>query len=146
MSEPIVIDDELAAAINGAFDAGKPITVAYVDADGQPHLSFRGSTQAHGKDQLAIWVREPTGGLLAAIPQNPRMTLMYRDIDRKATYLFYGRAAIVTDKEVGGAIYDNSPEGERNRDPERGGVAIVIDLDRIQGGPADHRVDMRRNS
>lgn len=146
MSEPIVIDEELAAAIDGAFDAGKPITVAYVDAEGQPHLSFRGSTQAHSADQLAIWVREPTGGLLAALPSNPRLTLMYRNTDKRATYLFYGRAHVEHDAAVSAAIYDKSPEGERNRDPERGGVAIIIDLDRVQGGPPDRRVDMRRGS
>ncbi len=140
---PVHIDDEMAARIGGAFDDKKPLVVAYVDADGQAHLSFRGSTQGFSDTQLAIWVREAGGGLLKALPNNPRLSLMYRDTATKLSYLIYGRASVVTDPAVSQSIYDNSPQGERDRDPEQKGVAIVIDVDAIEGGNADKRINMR---
>ena len=30
-------------------------------------------------------------------------------------------------------VYDNSPEGERNLDKDRKGVALIIDLDSVDG-------------
>ncbi len=141
----VFIDADLAATINGAFDNKRPITVAYVDQDGQPHLSFRGSTQAHGRDQCAMWIREREGGLVRAIAHNPRITLLYRDASTRTTYLIYGRARVETDPQISKAIYDKSPEGERDRDPDMAGVAVIIDVDAIQGGSPEARVNMRNS-
>ena len=143
-TSPIRIDDEMATTVNGAFESGKPIVVAYVDSEGQPHLSFRGSAQVFSEDQLALWIREPEGGLLRAIQHNPRLTMMYRDSSTKATYLFYGRARRADDAATAQAIYDHSPKAERDRDPEMIGAAVVIDVDAIQGGPPERRVNMAR--
>ncbi|HUY07296.1 MAG TPA: pyridoxamine 5'-phosphate oxidase family protein [Acidimicrobiales bacterium] len=143
---PIFIDEELAATIDGAFENKRPITVAYVDWDGQPHLSFRGSTQVHSPDQCAIWIREREGGLVRAIPHNPRITMMYRDSSTRTTYLIYGRARVETDSQISKLIYDKTPKGERDRDPDMAGVAVIIDVDAIQGGPPDSRVNMRRTN
>ena len=142
----IHIDAELAATIDGAFENKLPITVAYVDQDGQPRLSFRGSTQAHSADQFAIWIRERDGGLVRALPQNPRITLMYRDSSTRTTYLIYGRGWVETDAAISKSIYEKSPKAERDRDPDMAGVAVVIDVDVIQGGTPDKRIDMRRTS
>lgn len=143
-STPIHIDDALAAIVGEAFDNGRPVMVAYVDGEGQPHLSFRGSAQGFSKDQLALWIREPQGGLLHAIKSNPRLTMMYRDSSSKTTYIFYGRAQRVNDPVISQKIYDTTPKGERDRDPDMGGVAVVVDIDVIQGSNAGQRVNMRR--
>jgi hypothetical protein len=140
---PVHIDEKLATTLEEAFDKKLPIVVAYADADGQPHISFRGSVQGHSVRQLAIWIREPQGGLLRALPNNPRLTLMYRDPANKITYFIYGHAHVENDAVIAKTIYEKSPKGERDRDPEMGGVAIVIDVDAIEGGTADNRVKMR---
>lgn len=142
LSTAVHIDEGLANIINGAFENGKPIVVAYVDSDGQPHLSFRGSTQAFSEDQCAMWIRESEGGLLKSIGSNPRMTMMYRDSSTKTTYLLYGRARLESDPEVARKIYEQSPKAERDRDANMAGRAIVIDIDAIQGGTAENRVRM----
>ena len=67
----LALTPEIVAAVNGALANATPVIVAYVDASGIPHLSLRGSTQAFGDQQLAIWIRDPQGGLLAAIEDNP---------------------------------------------------------------------------
>jgi hypothetical protein len=140
----IAVEGDLAALVNGAFENGVPILVAYVDANNQAHLSFRGSTHVHAPDQLAIWVRDPAGGLPNAIENNPQLTLMYRNAPTRSTIFFYGRGHVENDDATRARVYDESPEGERGRDPEKKGVPLIVDLDVVQGGSPDARVDMRR--
>ncbi|MCG6877271.1 MAG: hypothetical protein LJE97_19440, partial [Betaproteobacteria bacterium] len=54
---PVKLTDELKKLVDNALATRHPMIVAYVDAKGQPILSFRGSTQSFSDDQLAIWVR-----------------------------------------------------------------------------------------
>src|SRR5262245_13046783 len=105
------LPQELKDAINNAFTGGKPVLVAYVDEDGQPSLSFRGSTQAYSDSQLAIWVRNPEGGLQRALAKNPRVSLMYRDPtpDSRAMLQFKGVARKGNAQEAE-TVYNNSPE------------------------------------
>ena len=44
---------------------------------------------------------------------------------------FHGRARMVDAPEVSAAVYERSPQPERERDPERAGVAVIMDLDRV---------------
>lgn len=119
--------------IDHALVERPPMLMAHVDAQGQPVLSFRGSVQAHGDGQLALWVRNPEGGFMAAIAANPRVAFMYRDEDAKATYQFQGRARVAGDARERAAIFERAPAAERNHDPQMRGTAVVVDLDRIEG-------------
>ena len=105
--------------------------VSYVDGDGQPGLSFRGSVQAYSDDQLAIWVRNPEGGILRGIAGNPKIALLYRDPEKQLSWVCHGRAQRDDSDGVRQTVYDNSPEAERDRDEDRKGVAVIIDLDRV---------------
>ncbi len=58
------LSEDMQRAVDTAFETLKPIVVSYVDENGAPQLSFRGSTQAHSETQLAIWVRNPEGRIL----------------------------------------------------------------------------------
>jgi hypothetical protein len=137
---PLALTPALRARIDGALAARRPMLVAHVDADGQPVLSFRGSVRALDDTRLSMWVRNAEGGFLAAIANNPRIALMYRDEDSKATYQFRGRARVVDDPPLREAVYLAAPEVERHHDFARMGVAVVIELDRVEGyaglGPA----------
>ncbi|HVB06337.1 MAG TPA: pyridoxamine 5'-phosphate oxidase family protein [Acidimicrobiales bacterium] len=143
-AEKLVLSDEMVSNVNGAFENGKPIVVAYVDDEGQPHLSFRGTTQAFSPDQLAIWIREPTGGILSNIERHPRVTLLYRDSPNRTTYIFSGRARVQGDEETRRVVFDNSPAREQEKDPERLGKALVVDLDTVQGSEGERRFLMKR--
>lgn len=133
----IQFTDEIRTAVNHALVDRCPMLLSYVDADGQPSLSFRGSTQTHGEDCLAIWVRNPEGGLLRAIGTNPRIALLYRNPETRLAWMFQGRASVREDAETRERVYNEAPEGERNLDLERKGKALVIELDRIH-----HRVQV----
>jgi predicted pyridoxine 5'-phosphate oxidase superfamily flavin-nucleotide-binding protein len=141
---PIHLTEEMRDAINGALANGTPVVVAYVDERGQPRLSFRGSTQVFGDDQLAIWVRNPEGGLVRALAANPRITLLYRNPQPRTMLTFEGRGHIDAADATRTAVYERSPEVERNLDPERKGLALIVDLDRVTGITPSGRVLMQR--
>lgn len=141
---PIQLSDEMRNAVNNALVNGTPVIVAYVDENGQPNLSFRGSTQAYSPDQLAIWVRNPEGGLPRALRNNPRVTLLYRNPQTRLMLNFQGRGHFESGEDVRTKVYENSPEPERNADRERKGLALVIDLDRLTGFGPGGRYMMQR--
>ena len=127
----IELTEEMKGAVNAAFADGLPIISSSVGADGQPSLQFFGSAQVYGDDQLAVWVRNPEGGFLRRIAANPRVAMLYRNPAERQAWQFHGRAGVVDDPAVRDTIYDRADERERNLDPDRGGVAAVIDLDRV---------------
>ena len=138
----IELNDEIRSRLSSALADGCPVVISTVDDDGQPHLSFYGTTQVLNTAQLALWVRNPTGGLLARITDHPRIALLYRNPPDRVSYQFHGRAYIETDEEVRVQVFDNSPEVERNLDLDRRGVAVVIDVDRVQGRAAGQPFEM----
>jgi hypothetical protein len=140
---PIELSDEMKERIDGALENGTPIVVAYVDEQGAPHLSFRGTTQVLGDDRLAIWARDPAGGLPIAVAQNPQVALLYRDPLARRSLSMSGRAAVAP--ELNDTVYERSPERERDRDPERKGIAIVVELDQVVSSGPDGVLRMTRH-
>jgi hypothetical protein len=133
--------------VDGALGRGRMLSVAYVGADGRPELSFRGSVQAYSDTQLAIWVRNPEGGMLAAVRDGrPHIALLYGEIrpDAKAFVSFRGRGRIDNAEPVRRKVYDSSPEAERNLDKDRKGLPLIIDLDSVDGFFAGSVLKMRR--
>jgi hypothetical protein len=135
-------------AINSAFGSGKPLAIAYVDEQDAPQLSFRGSTQAFGDRALAIWVRNPEGRILPSIARNPAVSLIYGDFnpnDRRFLIL-RGRARADGSKAVRKQVYDNAHEFERSQDKDQKGVALVIELDSVEGLFGGARIKMHRQA
>jgi general stress protein 26 len=130
---PLKLPPEVKARIDNALKERHPILISYVDEAGQPNVTFRGSTQAYSDDQLAIWVRNAGGKMLRSIERNPKVALMYRDEDAKATYTFQGRARIEPDEAARQKIYATMAQVERDHDFAHLGVALIIDLDLVEG-------------
>lgn len=144
-STGLELSTDMKAAVDGAFGSGKPIAIAYVGVDGAPRLSYRGSTQAISDTQLAIWVRNPAGGFLESIASNPAVALIYGDFnptDRRFM-IMRGRARRDDSATAREKIYTSSHEFEQSQDPERKGVAVVIDLDAIEGFFGGARINMQ---
>jgi hypothetical protein len=142
---PLDLDESISAVLDGAFDRHAPVVVAYVDGAGAPHISYRGTVQGHGNDTIAMWIRDPNGGLLRAIETNPLVALLYRDDDR-TQYEIAGRAHRVDDARERDRIYDRSPAFERGLDPARRGVAVAIDVDSVRGGAPGAAIHQRRDA
>lgn len=120
--------------LNSALANGTPICVAYVDENGQPVQSLRGSTCVFSDTQLGIWLRNADGGLARAIQKNPKLSLLYRDSKTRSTVIIQGIGHIETDPEVRRRLYEMTPEVEQLHDTERKGAALIIDITRLQGG------------
>ncbi|HTW73419.1 MAG TPA: hypothetical protein VMD56_00685 [Steroidobacteraceae bacterium] len=133
--------------VNGALQRGRMISVAYVDLEGRPELSFRGSLQAHSDTQLAIWVRNPAGGILKAVAAgHAHIAALYGEASAqsRAFVSFRGRGRIDNSEATRRAVYDNAPAGERALDKEQKGVPLIIDLDRVDGFFQGEMLRMRR--
>lgn len=145
--EPIALrlTSEIKNAVDGALGNGTPMLIGYTGDGGQIHLSFRGTIQAHGDRQLALWARDPEGGLPRNIVARPQVTLFYHDPTNRTTYSFYGRARAEPDPGARAAIFEGSPAREQQMDFRRRGVAIVVDLDRVEGRDSGGRFLMVRD-
>ncbi|HEY2595367.1 MAG TPA: hypothetical protein VGK33_15855 [Chloroflexota bacterium] len=143
--EPLRITDAMAAAVNGAMDHGTPTVLGYVSEDGQPRLSFRGTTQAYSDDQLAVWARYEDAGLPTAIQKNPHVSVVYY-AQGSGNLIFEGRAHVENEPSVHNTVFERSPVVEQRADPERKGVAILIDVDKVTGRLGGERVNMARAS
>jgi hypothetical protein len=127
---------DIAEALSNALSEGAPVVVGYVGPDNAPHLSFRGSTQVYDADHLAIWIRDPEGGILGAVRTNPKVSLVYRNGATGHSFIFTGRAAISEEPDVAERVYQGSPQPERAQDPQRKGRALLIEIDTVAGrGP-----------
>ena len=69
---------------------------------------------------------------MEAIKANPNVALMYRDPAKRVFLQFAGRARVAEGAERD-RVSDLSPEFERRQDPDKAGVAIIIDLDKLEG-------------
>src|ERR1700761_3850967 len=78
MADPLVLNEEIAAIVNGALDNNTALLLAAVDAENKPVLSYRGSAAVFGPDQISIWARNAEGGTISAIEHNPNVALAYR--------------------------------------------------------------------
>jgi hypothetical protein len=129
---PLVLTQEIKDMINGGLTTGNPMLLAVVSPDNKPVLSFRGSTQTYGDDALGLWIRNASGGTIDAIKNNPNVAMMYRSATTPMLQ-FQGRARIATDETERNKVFESAPEREQKSDPERKGIAIIVDLDGVAG-------------
>src|SRR6202453_2997715 len=129
---PVVLTPEIKELVNNGLASGNPLLLAAVTSDSKPLLSFRGSTQVYSDGQLGLWIRKASGGTIEAIKGNPQVAMMYRSATTPMLQ-FHGRARIATDKAERERVFGNAPEREQKSDPVRKGVAIVIDLAKVEG-------------
>lgn len=129
----IALTAEIKKRLRGALTDGHPVVVGYVESSGDPHVSFYGSVHAYDDETLGLWVRNLEGELLKAIPQHPKLAFAYSDLPTRVYYLMRGRAAVTTDQDERRRIFEGMHEIEQRGDPERKGVAILVELDELTG-------------
>jgi hypothetical protein len=133
MPDPVNLTGEIAGAIDGAALRGHPLALAFVRDDGSPSVTFRGGTYVHSPTQIGIWVRKRDSGLATAIADRPRVSLVFFEREGPgARYLaIQGRARVAP--ELDQEVYDSIIEPERQQDPERKGIAVIVDVDSVTG-------------
>jgi len=103
-----------------------------VQPGGPRILSFRGSAVPFNDTQLSFWARNAGGATLEAIRQNPQVALIYRSATVPMLQ-FTGQARITEDAAERDRAFSLSSPKEQERDPERTGVAVIVDLDTVNG-------------
>jgi hypothetical protein len=146
MASKLDLTGDIASAVDSAVERSRSLVVGYVGEDGHAALSYRGSAQVRGPEQLAIWARKADGGIATAIGPHPQVSLLYYSPDGPGPrYLsFLGQAHV--DPSANDEVYEKMVEAERNADPDRGGVAIIIDVDSVNGFGADGPFRMERGA
>lgn len=144
----IELTPDMVEALAKAMDNGSPTIAGYVNEHGQPSLSPRGTTQAYGDNEVALWVRSKDTGMAKAIESNPNVSIFYtagRGKPLSGNLQFQGRARVEPDEMARNIIFDASPMIEQKADPERKGAAIIIELDKVSGSLAGTRYNMVKN-
>jgi hypothetical protein len=137
MPDTLDLTGDIATAIDGAAGRGHQLALGYVDDAGYPVVTFRGSTQVFGRTQLAVWARKPDDGFAKAIADRPQVTLVYYGPGSPGPMYLAIRGRAHVDPSANDAVYAAMIEGERGQDPERKGVAVLIDVEHITGFAAD---------
>jgi hypothetical protein len=134
MADKLDLTGDIASAVDSATSRAHPLALGYVNEDGNASVSFRGSTHVHAPQQLAIWARKADDGFAKAIAAHPQVSLVYYSPGGGPgpMYLsFRGRAHV--DPSANDEVYSAIIEGERQQDPDRKGVAVIIDVDCVSG-------------
>ena len=91
--------------------------------------------------------RKTDSGLASAIEGSPRVNVIYyggADGPGPRFLSFKGSAHV--DPSVNDTVYDALIEGERNADPQRKGVAVIVDVESVDGFGADGPFRMERTT
>ena len=134
MADTIDLSGDPTRAIDGAYNRGHPVALAYVDEQGKPCLSLRGSAQVLNKDQVGVWARKTDEGLAKAIRSNPNVALIFfGEIEGGGKMLLNGHGRAHADPARNDEVYQGMIENERSFDPDAKGVAVIIDVDALSG-------------
>lgn len=138
MAAAIDLGGKIKLAINGAYERGFPVAVAYVDEAGKPSVSLRSSVQVLTATEIGLWARKADSGLAKAIETHPDMALLFfghlPDGSRMRMEL-KGRARV--DRTRNAEVYDGMGAVERNYDPDAKGIAVIIEIESVAGMTAD---------
>ena len=121
--------------INSAFPAHVCL-VGSVLPDGFAQISPRGSVQVHDDDHISLWERG-RGSTTANLKQGSKVTVYYQNFDLYSEGLAFARFyGAVTGVHKSGPVYDNVWERliqpEKDRDPDKGGFAVMIKIERAE--------------
>jgi general stress protein 26 len=141
-----VIPDSARGLINGALRNNTPMTVAYVDEDGKPNMSLRGSVQVYSPTQLSIWLRNKEGGMVNALKTHPTIGLLYRDSNTRSTLSIQGIGHVEEDPEICERVWDSIQDVEQKHETREVGCALIIDVTKIQGGTPKGGVRYQRDA
>jgi len=86
---------------------------------------------AYGDFSLAYWERTFRLGA-ENVESDPHVVILYRNPATRQSWKFFGQAEIHRDGEVREDVMGKVVQAELDRDPDRNGVAIVVQLDRVE--------------
>jgi hypothetical protein len=116
--------------IETALDDGVPCLLGTADKLCQPQISPKGSIMVFDATRLAFWERAGRTAI-ANIGANGRVVVYYRNPAIKTVWRFYGTARVEAAGALRDAVWARTIPLEQEKDPDRKGVAVVIDVDLV---------------
>ncbi len=118
-------------------ERGQNTGVVATANDGRPDVALKGSLMVWDADHLAWWERG-RAETEAAVRANPQVAVMVRNSTRdRRTLRFHGEARIVDDPALRERVWERVLQVEKDTDPEKNGVAVLVRIDRVRAGKFD---------
>ncbi len=122
--------------IDRAAADGVVCLLGTADGAGSPQISPKGSVMVFDAGRLAYWERAGRTAL-ENLKVNSKVVVYYRNsakteqFPRGAVWRFYGTAEVLTEGAERDEVYERSIPGEREKDPDKTGAAVMIRVERI---------------
>jgi hypothetical protein len=124
--------------IDAAFP-GHVCTVGSVLPDGYAQITPRGSTQVFDDDHISLWERG-RGSTTGSMTDGSKLTVYYQNFELMQSGVLpiagiarlYGTAKIHKAGPVYDKVWERLIQPERDRDPEKGGFAVLIRIERAE--------------
>jgi len=126
----ISISDQMKDLVDNALANGSPCILATVAADGEPDIGYKGSMMVFENDSLAYWERTKRVHM-KNVKENPKVVVLFRDAKTKAAWRFHGTATLHESGAIRDQVMARTVKDELDKDPERKGAAVVIQLNKI---------------
>jgi len=118
-------------------ERGQNTGVVATANDGRPDVALKGSLMVWDADHLAWWERG-RAETEAAVRANPQVAVMVRNSTRdRRTLRFYGEARLVDDPALRERVWERVIQVEKDTDPEKNGIAVLVRIDRVRAGKFD---------
>jgi hypothetical protein len=134
----IKLTNDISGLVNTALADGTPCLVGTVDEQGRPQISPKGSVAVYDEESLCYWERSFRGAF-AHIGTNPNVVVYYRNSAHAdeiphpgAAMRFHGTAQIYKEGAERERTWELTVPAEKERDPDRKGVAVLIRLERVE--------------
>ena len=128
----------MADLLAAALADGVPCLVGTASKDGRPQISPKGSLAVFDERTLCYWERSHRSSQ-SRLAENPRVVVYYRNARRaseipyrSAAMRFHGTARIVESGAERDRAWALTNAEEQGKDPERKGVAVLIDVDLVE--------------
>jgi hypothetical protein len=135
---PVQMNELMMSLLASALADGTPCLLGTADDNHHPQISPKGSMAVFDGRTLSYWERSFRGAH-RHLQNNPNVVVYYRNDARaaempyrSAALRFHGRARIVLDGPDHERVWELAGEVERKRDPEKKGIAVLIDVDKIE--------------
>ena len=130
--------DLMRTLLRSALADGTPCLVGTATRDGKPQISPKGSVAVLDDQTLCYWERSLRTAY-AHLGENSNVVVYYRNFARTseipyrgAAMRFHGRARIVKTGTEREKVWNATIPAEQERDPQKAGVGVLIDVDRIE--------------
>lgn len=127
---------EFTELLDNAWADGTSCLVGTASASGAPQISPKGSVAVYDERTLCYWERAFRTAY-ERVSENPQVVVYYRNGERAKDYpggiiRFHGNARIVDDPAIREAVWQKTIAHEQERDPEKKGIAILIEVQRVE--------------